>query len=261
MKLIMVLILTFPMISKIKSQELSLFEKKEFIKRNDTLRYRIMYPLNFDRTKKYPLIVFLHGSGECGKDNSAQLTHGGEFFAKEVNRLNYPAIVIFPQCPNNSSWVNYEEINNPDNTNIFNFFPFKEPTKPMELTIKLIKQTLKESYVDKKRVYIGGLSLGGMATFEILYRYPKIFAAAIPMCGGGNPESASKYAKKVKLWVFHGAKDDVVLPKYSEKMVEAIKKVGGEVKFTLYPDANHNCWDSAFAEPNLLPWLFSNIKK
>jgi len=261
MKLIMALLIAFPVISNLVAQDFSMYEKKVLIKGNDTLHYRIMYPLNFDHTKKYPLVIFLHGSGERGNDNSAQLVHGGEFFAQAGNRLNYQAIVIFPQCPNNSSWVNFEEINNPDNTNTFNFYPLKEPTKPMVLTMKLIKQTLKESYIDKNRVYIGGLSLGGMGTFEILYRCPKIFAAAFPMCGGGNPKSASKYAKRVKIWVFHGAKDDVVPPKYSEEMVEAIKKEGGDVKFTLYPEANHNCWDSAFAEPNLLPWLFSNAKK
>lgn len=247
-------------ISKTFSQDLSMYEKKEFIFGKDTLKYRVMYPLNFDRTKKYPLILLLHGSGERGKDNSAQLVHGGELFAKQENRENFPAIVVFPQCPSNSFWANLKK-RNIGSPNPFIFNTTGEPTKPMELTIKLIKNILKEKYVDKKRVYVGGLSMGGMGTYEILYRCPKTFAAAFPICGGSNPESVKKYSKSVNMWVFHGAKDDVVPPKYSDEMVDAIKKNGGNIKFTLYPNANHNSWDSAFAEPDLLPWLFSNIKK
>jgi predicted peptidase len=125
----------------------------------------------------------------------------------------------------------------------------------------LVNKLLREGYIDKKKVYVGGLSMGGMGTFEILYRCPKTFAAAFPICGGGNSEYVGKYAKKVKIWAFHGAKDDVVPPKYSETMANAIKSNGGVIKFTIYPNDNHNSWDSAFAEPDLLPWLFSNIKK
>lgn len=105
-----------------------------------------------------------------------------------------------------------------------------------------------------------GLSMGGMGTFEIISRKPDMFAAAVPICGGARPETAKNFASKVNLWVFHGAKDDVVPPQKSEVMVEAIKKANGNVKFTLYPNANHNSWDSTFAEPELLKWLFSNTK-
>lgn len=245
----------------VNSQDLSVYEKKELIVGKDTLRYRIMYPLNFDATKKYPLVLFLHGSGERGNNNETQLVHGGKLFAKEENRIKFPAIVIFPQCSQEGFWASIKREKNADGSNQFEFDPKSDPTKPMELTIKLVKQTLKEEYIDKNRVYVGGLSMGGMGTFEILYRCPKVFAAAIPICGGGNPECVGKYAKRVKIWVFHGAKDDVVLPEYSKKMVAAIKSKGGDVNLTIYPDANHNSWDSAFAEPNLLPWLFSKHKK
>lgn len=261
MKVLMSLLMLIPFIAQIDAQDLPLYEKKELIIGNDTLRYRIMYPLNFDARNKYPVVLFLHGSGERGNDNIAQLVHGGKLFSRDDIRLSYPAVVIFPQCPSNSFWSNTKWDQNQDGSNKFSFNPSGEATQPMMLTIKLMKNILKEKYVDKKRVYVGGLSMGGMGTFEILYRCPKVFAAAIPMCGGGNPGSVSNYSKRVHLWVFHGAKDDVVLPKYSETMVEAIQKSGGDVKFTLYPDANHNCWDSAFAEPNLLEWLFSNTKK
>ena len=102
--------------------------------------------------------------------------------------------------------------------------------------------------------------MGGMGTFEILYRKPETFAAAFAICGGGNAETVSKYASNTPLWVFHGAKDDLVDPQLSIAMVSADLKAGGKPNFNLYADANHNSWDSAFAEPQLLPWLFSKSK-
>lgn len=100
-----------------------------------------------------------------------------------------------------------------------------------------------------------------MGTFELVSRMPKTFAAAAPICGGDNPKSAKKYAKKVPFWIFHGLKDDVVPPHFSQDMAKAIEAKGGKVKLTLYPNANHNSWDPAFAEPELLPWLFSKTKQ
>ena len=101
--------------------------------------------------------------------------------------------------------------------------------------------------------------MGGMGTFELVQRNPSTFAAAFPICGGANPRTVSKL-KKTAWWVFHGAKDDVVPPIYSEQMVNALKEKKAEVLFRLYPDANHNSWDAAFAEKDLLPWLFSHHK-
>ena len=99
--------------------------------------------------------------------------------------------------------------------------------------------------------------MGGMGTFELVYRRARKIAGAVAICGGSNPDNAKKYSKKVPFWIFHGKKDNVVPPIQSEQMVEAIRSNGGEVRFTLYPEANHNSWDPAFAEPELLPWLFS----
>ena len=105
-----------------------------------------------------------------------------------------------------------------------------------------------------------GLSMGGMGTFELLSRKPNTFAAAVPICGGGDPESVSMYAQTIPLWVFHGAQDNVVNPLQSMEMVSALLNSGAHPRFTLYDFANHNSWDPAFAEPDLLPWLFSNRK-
>ena len=105
-----------------------------------------------------------------------------------------------------------------------------------------------------------GLSMGGMGTFELVRRKPATFAAAVPICGGAH-EATAKGLRKTAWWIFHGAKDDVVPPHYSKIMADALKKQKANVKFTLYPDANHNSWDPAFAEKDLLPWLFSHKRK
>jgi predicted peptidase len=241
------------------AQDLSLYQKHLYISGNDTLPYRLLLPENYDPAKKYPLIYFLHGAGERGNDNEKQLTHGAKLFLREEVRKNYPAIVVFPQCAEKSFWSNVDfKVDSSGQRNFF--FPAGgEPTIAMKLARELVNQLLEKYPVDKKRVYVGGLSMGGMGTFEIVRRNPKLFAAAIPICGGGNPSTAEQL-KKTNWWVFHGGKDNVVPPSLSEIMVEALKKEKAKVKFTLYPEANHNSWDSAFAEPDLLPWLFSQKK-
>ena len=128
------------------------------------------------------------------------------------------------------------------------------------MVMDLVKSFSQNHFIDESRLYVGGLSMGGMGTFEILHRMPNTFAAAFAICGAGNPYSVGNYAKKVDMWVFHGAKDDVVEPSYSKNMVKSLEEAGANVKFTQYPKANHNSWDLAFAEPELLSWLFSNSK-
>lgn len=219
-----------------------------------------MMPVNFDSSKKYPLVLFMHGAGERGNDNKRQLVHGSSLFASEMVRDWYSSIVIFPQCPKNSYWSN--AVVNRDKRPIGLDFPLdKAPTKPLQLVIELLEEYLQKPFVNTYQIYVGGLSMGGMGTFEIVYRKPTIFAAAFAICGAGNPLATEKYANKVPFWIFHGAKDDVVSPEESIKMVSGIIKNGGNPNFTLFANANHNSWDPAFAEPKLLPWLFSNIKK
>jgi predicted peptidase len=204
------------------------------------------------------LVFFLHGAGERGNDNEKQLVHGAKLFLQEEVRTKYPAIVVFPQCAENSFWSNVGfKMDNGIRT--FLFQEAGEPTPAMKLAQELLSSLMKTYPVAKRQVYVGGLSMGGMGTFEIVRRNPKLFAAAIPICGGGNTATALSL-KKTKWWVFHGGKDDVVPPQLSEEMVQALKKVKAAVKFTLYPNANHNSWDAAFAEPDLLSWLFAQKK-
>ncbi|TRZ43660.1 prolyl oligopeptidase family serine peptidase [Robertkochia solimangrovi] len=240
----------------VMAQEDSLYESKVLVRDSDSLFYRIMYPENMDKTKSYPLVVFLHGAGERGDDNNAQLVHGGKVFADPLNRKHFPAIVIFPQCSKEDYWSN-ATVDRSETGVKLKFNSNVAPSKALRMVLDLLDQTLKESYIDKSRVYIAGLSMGGMGTFEMLWRRPDVFAAAIAICGGGDPEMVEQYAQHTDMWVIHGAMDDVVDPVYSLTMVEALLKAGAHPKFTLYDTANHNSWDPAFAEPDFLPWMFS----
>lgn len=238
------------------AQNLDLYEKHLLIQKSDTLPYRLLLPENYDPNKKYPLIFFMHGAGERGNDNEMQLVHGGKLFLKDDVRKNFPAIVVFPQCPKNSFWSNVKMQPDKSGKRTFSFSNHAEPTIAMKMANDLLHQIIRQYPVQKKKIYVGGLSMGGMGTFEIASRNPKLFAAAFPICGGGDPGIA-KNVRKINWWVFHGAKDDVVLPSFSETMVSALKAAKADVKFTLYHEANHNSWDPAFAEPGLLPWMFA----
>jgi predicted peptidase len=258
MKKISLFVILALLISSAFAQDLSKFKKEQFIDGIDTLKYRILFPENFDATKKYPVVFFLHGRGESGNDNEKQLTHGSKMFLTDDFRKNFPAIIIFAQCAENSYWSNVEI----EEINTKRFFTFQkggEPTKAMGLLLKLSDKVVNETYADKNRIYVGGLSMGGMGTFEFLRRKPKMFAAAFAICGGDNIANAKKY-KNIPLWIFHGGLDDVVNPQLSYSVFRELRKLGHEPKYTIYPKANHNSWDSAFAEKDLLPWLFTNHK-
>ncbi|MBC7934307.1 MAG: dienelactone hydrolase family protein [Rhizobacter sp.] len=243
------------------TQDLSLYKKEWLILGTDTLPYRVLLPENYQPAKKYPVIFFLHGSGERGNDNEKQLQHGAKLFLTDSLRKNYPAIVIFPQCSEKSFWSNVAfKMDTVTKKRSFEFSATAPPTVAMKLLLELTDKILKDFPVKKGQVYVMGLSMGGMGTFEIVNRKQGLYAAAIPICGGGDAATAGPLSK-TNWWVFHGAKDDVVLPVYSDIMVAALKKGNALVKYTLYPDANHNSWDAAFAEPDLLHWLFNNKKK
>ncbi|MGN6437037.1 MAG: dienelactone hydrolase family protein [Agriterribacter sp.] len=240
--------------------DFSAYERQLFLQGEDTLPCRILSPLHFSTGKKYPLIIFLHGSGERGNDNESQLTWGGSLFLDSANREKFPAIVVFPQCPADSSWS--VRVKTPAGDSAKYRFPMNlAPTHPLQMVMSFIDTLISSGIVDTKRIYLGGLSMGGFGTFELLWRKPNLFAASFPICGGGNPDGARPYGKKFPIWVFHGADDDVVPVKNSRVMVDALKAAGARVKYTEYPGVKHDSWKNAFAEPELLTWLFAQKKK
>lgn len=233
------------------------FQREQFISQGDTLKYRILYPKGFSEAKEYPVMLFLHGAGERGNDNESQLLNGGQLFLEKSEE--FPAIVIFPQAPKEDYWAKIS-VDRDTLPLEFKFQNKQEPTKSLDLVMKLMDSITAEKFVKKDQIYVGGLSMGGMGTFELLYRKPEMFAAAIAICGAADPSISENYRKGLPIWIFHGELDDVVQPKYSKAMAREINTNGGNAKLSLYPEANHNSWDTAFAEPYLLPWLFSQKK-
>ena len=257
------IIITLLIVISARAQDSSLYKKAVFAKGKNSLNYRIMYPSKYDVNKKYPVILFLHGAGERGSDNEKQLVHGAKLFADSANRAKYPAFVIFPQCTESDFWARIEREQAPgtDTLGGFKFVSDSGIGPSLGLVVNLIDSFAKTPQVDTKRIYLGGLSMGGMATFELLWRKPKFFAAGFPICGGGDPSKVSVYADKFPMWVFHGDADPVVPVSNSRLMVNVLKKAGADVKYSEYKGVGHDSWTNAFAEAELLEWIFKQEKK
>lgn len=227
-----------------------LLEKRTHTRGDAKLSYRLMKPDGYDASKSYPLVLFLHGAGERGTDNAAQMKHGVKDFASDENRKKYPCFVLVPQCPPHparwADWSAKEGLS-------------KEPTGPLGLVLGAVDEVQKEFKIDADRVYITGLSMGGFGTWDLISRHPEKFAAAIPVCGGGDPKQASRIAK-VPVWAFHGDKDNAVKVDRSREMIAALKKAGASPKYTEYAGVGHDSWTKTYADPAVIEWLFAQKK-
>ncbi len=230
-------------------------EYSEFISDELYLNYRILYPKDFDKKKSYPLTLLLHGIGERGIDNELQLKYVDRVFLNQNNYDNYESVVIFPQAPLDDNWssVTWDD-------NKLSFPKNDPPTNSLKLVIKLMDSLTNENYADKNRIYLSGLSNGGMGSFELLKYRPNMFASAVIICGGGNPEWAKEFAKSTPVWIAHGSNDQVVNPNFSLKMAEAIINEGGSPKVTFFENVYHNSWDYVFSDSEYLKWMYSRSK-
>ncbi len=236
------------------SQGISEFRKQIFVSDDaDFLNYRLLYPQNFSTSKKYPLIIFLHGAGERGNDNDAQLVHGSSLFLKKSNREEFPAFVVFPQCPENGRWANSTDYRG-------DIKLLDEPGDQMKLVFGLLDMLKETLPVDQSRVYLSGLSMGGYGTLDAIMRRPNEFAAAMPICGGGDNSKANTISH-IPIWIFHGVADSVVPVELSRTMYKALQQAGSNVKYSEYAGVDHNSWDNAFAEKDYLSWMFSQARK
>lgn len=181
----------------------------------------------YNSQKRWPLILFLHGSGQRGDNLHAVKKHG---LPKIVEaKRDFPFVVISPQCPNGKEWSS-------------------------EYLNELLDDIISRYRVDPDRVYLTGLSMGGYGVWDMATRFPEKFAAIAPVCGGGKPSLAQRL-RNIPAWVFHGARDREVPIAESQAMVEAMKNCGGNVKFTIYPNTGHNCWTETYENPGLYAWF------
>ena len=215
--------------------------------------YRLAEPEKIEAGKTYPLVLFLHGSGQRGTDNKAQIKNGVMAILKVAEELEEPVFLIAPQCPPNrwwseavGGWLRLSDAGG------------KNPL--MDAILALVEETAKTQPIDRKRIYLTGLSMGAFGTFDMLVRSPDTWAAAIPVCGAGDPGTAEKF-KHVPIRIFHGDADEVVPPEGSKLMAEALEKAGApDVKLTLYPGVTHDSWTQTYANPEVIRWLFSQKK-
>ena len=208
-------------------------EKKESFERQITVtvkaNYLVILPEGYQADKKYPLMLFLHGAGERGNDLELVKKHGP---FEKVKELKLPFIIVAPQCPENKYW----------DTDMLNY---------------LLDELLVKYPVDPAQVYLTGLSMGGFGTWFWAMAHPERFAAIVPICGGGEPGLVKDKMKDLPIWAFHGAKDKAVPLQKSQEMVDAVNKIGGKVKFTVYPEAEHNSWTETYNNPELYQWMLS----
>ena len=255
----------------------SLYEKKQFKSGSGSiLPYRILSPgpvLNDTRGKvdsdkpdqvndsaaalRYPLVLFLHGAGERGDDNEKQLVHGAAEFAKLSRRQKYPCFAVFPQCPDGKRWVE-SDWDLPSGDGVFPL----TASEPMSLALSLVDELVETLPIDSTRIYVTGLSMGGMGTWYAAASEPKRFAAMLEVCGGGDPSWASRYAG-IPIWAFHGQADTVVPVERGREMIRGLSSVGHwpELRYVEYPKVGHNSWSQTYSRDDVFDWLFSQRKQ
>lgn len=212
--------------SQSQKQSVNNFSKE--IKVTVSANYLLYLPPNYaESDEEFPLVLFLHGAGERGTDIEKVKVHG---LPKLINEgKDFPFIVVSPQCPDDIFWN-------------------------VDVLIALLDDIEENYRVDKNRIYVTGLSMGGHGTWSLALAQPNRFAAIAPVCGWSVPSVACTL-KHLPIWVFHGAKDNVVPISSSEIMVERLKSCDGNVRFTVYPDANHDSWTETYNNDELYKWF------
>ena len=215
----------------------------------EKLLYRLYRPAEVAANRKLPLVLFLHGAGERGTNNVSQLKHGIEALIRHGQQTGDPAILLIPQCPTDKKWVD-APWNAPSHT-----MP-SEPSPPLRLALELVRATRASLPVNPSRVYVTGISMGGYGTWDAVQREPRLFAAALPICGGGDTAQAPAI-KRVPIWTFHGDKDGAVPVSRSRDMVSALRACGGNVQYREYPGAGHDVWTRTYSDSEVLTWFFA----
>jgi len=219
-----------------------------------TMPYRLFVPNDYNPETEYPLLLVFHGAGSRESDNLKHLRTWVAGWIDEAVQKKHPCIILMPQCPQGQQWVN-----TPWENGSYSYadVPISEP---MTLAKEIFDTILEEKSVDRSRIYVMGCSMGGYGTWYFTMRYPGLVAAAVPVCGGGDPAMAKKL-EHIPIRAFHGDLDTTVPPEGSYEMVEAIEKAGGKkVKLTVYEGVKHGSYKLAWKDPELVDWLFKQKK-
>jgi predicted peptidase len=205
--------------------------------------YRIFVPPSYDVKKKFPLVLWLHGAAGRGNDNLLQISGGNEpgthIWTKPENQAKLPAFVLAPQCPEDELWANHQT---------------GEMNAPLRMAIEILGAVEKEYTIDLDRVYVAGQSMGGEGTWSLMQHQPTRFAAALPLCAATRFTNLQGIVR-VPIWIFQGAEDPVVHVAGAREMAEALRKAGGQPRYSEYPGVGHQVWEKAFVEPELVAWV------
>jgi predicted peptidase len=218
---------------------------------SDSLLFRLSLPKDYDSSGTFPLLLFFHGAGERGDDNVSQMNLISDFIESDLFQKQ-SSFVVLPQCPAGEKWVDADWL---QLTSTFNYVP----ERSMSLTIKLLNRILDNYKVDTNKLYVMGLSMGGFGTWDIITRMPDKFAAAVPICGGGDEEQAYKLSN-IPIWAFHGSKDKLVNVSRSRNIASRVKSFNGNIIYTEYKNVGHNAWSYAFKDSKLMSWIYSKSK-
>jgi predicted peptidase len=198
-----------------------------------THKYAVFVPQGYTRDKAWPCILFLHGAGERGDDGVLQ-TKVGLAPAIRKREKTFPFLAVFPQCKSSGRWL--------------------ADSRDGQRAMAILGAVQKEFHVDGDRVYLTGLSLGGMGTWSLGTKYPERWAALVPVCGRGEPAQADRI-KNLPVWCFHGDADRAVSVEGSRAMIKALEATGAKPRYTEYPGVGHNSWDAAYGTDELYTWL------
>jgi predicted peptidase len=217
--------------------------------RRETMPYRLFIPQGYNERKKYPIVLWLHGGAGRGKDNLKQIsggnTIGSHVWTLPTSQAKHPCFVVAPQCPDDGLWATVDTA---------------QPTGQMRLVLELLEDLRGTFSLDPLRLYVTGQSMGGFGTWSVISQHPGMFAAAIPVCGGGDELAAPKLTT-MSIWAFHGERDETVSVERSRRMIAAIRQSGGMPNYTEYKGAGHIIWDRVFSELELLSWVFEQNRK
>lgn len=225
--------------------------KEGFLNEPDgtTMQYRYFVPSGLKKSEKVPLVLFLHGIGEAGHDNRKQLAKHPQplVFVQPWNQEEFPCFFVAPQLKEkNGIWCGGD---------------FDSPSENLRKAVAIVDELIQNySSIDKDRIYVTGLSSGGIGAWDALAKFPNKFAAAVPISAGWDPNMI-QHKQKVSAWAFYNEQEGEFTKKYCNKMLAKIKKNGGEARITAYPMKGHGTWKLAYGEPELIPWLFKQKRK